>query len=405
MALNTNTTVSTAATTKLNQTFFDRELLAFARTKFVHAKYGQRRRIPLNGGKTVNFRRWTIFDPALASAGLTAGVTPDGQSLAQTDVTATCKQYGAFVTISDELDMTAIDEVMDDSQELLGEQLGTVVEWVTRDAMCAGTTVQYAGANTSRLALDATDKLTVAEVRKAVKRLKKNKARMFNGTESGGAARSPHFICICTPDATFDLQDDTDWKAVSQYQNAEAIYSGEIGKMYGVVFVESTEGKTYKASYIGKVKAFNGTTEVVTLTGVMSAEAEAYLESEGAKISVDGASYSITAVSRSATADASTVTLASTPASDPELNDVIFTEDAGAAGVTIHAALVFGKDSYGIVDIGGKGGVKSIVKPFGSGGTEDALDQRATVAAKIPFYTAKILNDAWIVRIEHGATA
>ena len=52
-----------------------------------------------------------------------------------------------------------------------------------------------------------------------------------------------------------------------------------------------------------------------------------------------------------------------------------------------------------IVD--GKGAVQLIVKPHGSSGTADPLDQRATVGAKVTAYTAAILNDHWLVRIEH----
>ena len=37
-----NTTANTAGTTKLNKTFYDRQLLESAKTRFVHAKYGQR---------------------------------------------------------------------------------------------------------------------------------------------------------------------------------------------------------------------------------------------------------------------------------------------------------------------------------------------------------------------------
>ena len=43
-----NTTANTAGTTKLNKTFYDRQLLESAKTRFVHAKYGQKRPIPKN---------------------------------------------------------------------------------------------------------------------------------------------------------------------------------------------------------------------------------------------------------------------------------------------------------------------------------------------------------------------
>jgi N4-gp56 family major capsid protein len=105
--------------------------------------------------------------------------------------------------------------------------------------------VQYAGGKTNRLSLGADDKLTVTEIRKAVRSLKKAKARMFNAT-SDGKSRKPHFICICSPDATYDLQSDALWQDVSKYSDVEQIYSGEIGRLFGVVFVESTEAKIFR---------------------------------------------------------------------------------------------------------------------------------------------------------------
>ena len=64
----------------------------------------------------------------------------------------------------------------------------------------------------------------------------------------------------------------------------------------------------------------------------------------------------------------------------------------------------FGKDAYGVVDVDGKGAVQLIVKPHGSGGTADPLDQRATVGAKVTAYAAVILNDLWLVKIEHAVS-
>ena len=69
-----------------------------------------------------------------------------------------------------------------------------------------------------------------------------------------------------------------------------------------------------------------------------------------------------------------------------------------------NATLVFGSDAYGIIDVDGEGCLQTIVKPVGSGGAADPLDQRATVGAKVAAYTAKILNNLWMVRIEHGVS-
>ena len=317
---NTNTTINTQETTYLNKTYYDRNLLENAKTKFVHALYGQKRNVPKNSGKRVEFRRWTAFDPAVAAVALTEGVTPEGQSLKQSHVEAVIEQYGVYVEVSDMLKTTSYDDVVEGSTDLLGEQLGTAIEWITRDAMALTTSVQYANGKTARNALTATDILTTTEVRKAVRTLKKAKARTF--TREGGKA---HYICIVSPDAVFDLQSDPLWQDVSKYSSAEQIYAGELGRLFGVVFVESTEAKVY--------------------------------------------------------------------------------EGAGSGGGDVHAALIFGADAYGIIDIEGSGAMHTILKKPGSAGAADPLDQRATVGAKVDGYAVAVLNNEWIIAIEHGVTA
>ena len=104
----TNTTINTLQTTQLNKTFYDRQLLESARTRFVHAKFGQMRPIPRNSGKRVEFRRWNLFDANAAMKALEEGVTPSGQSLSQSNVEALVSQYGAYVEVSDLLDMSPL---------------------------------------------------------------------------------------------------------------------------------------------------------------------------------------------------------------------------------------------------------------------------------------------------------
>ena len=399
MAGNINTTANMGVNARFPFTYYDRQLLESAKTRFVHAEFGQKRPIPRNSGNKVNFRRWNLFDPNQAAEGLTEGETPTGQSLSQTDVEATVKQYGAYVEVTDLLDLTAYDRVIADSAELLGEQIGTVVEWVTRDTMCGTSCVQYAGGAASRAALDSTKKLTVEEIRKAVRTLKKNKARQF--CEDG---RQPHFVCICSPDATYDRQNDENWKSVSAYQNAEAIYSGEIGRLYGVVFVESTEAKIYEQSVHNAVKTNTSSSASFVLKNTPTAAEIEYLKKGGNKIMIGSDEYTL-AASGSFTEATNTVKL--TASVSLTANTVVWSNDAGAVDSTtkealpVHATLVFGKDAYGVVDVDGKGAVQLIVKPHGSGGTADPLDQRATVGAKVTAYAAVVLNDEWLVKIEH----
>ena len=116
--------------------------------------------MPLNNGKHVEFRRWNLFDVDDNMCALEEGKTPEGQSLSQSSVEATLAQYGAYVEVSDMLEDTAYDKVLSDSAELLGEQIGTVMEWVTRDAVCGGTNVQYVGGKAARNQIDSTERNT-----------------------------------------------------------------------------------------------------------------------------------------------------------------------------------------------------------------------------------------------------
>lgn len=396
----TNTTINSLGTTYLDKTFYDRQLLESARTRFVHAKFGQMRPIPRNSGKRVEFRRWNLFDAGEAMQALEEGVTPSGQSLSQSNVEALVSQYGAYVEVSDLLDMTGYDQVIAESAELLGEQLGTVVEWVTRDAVNAGNNVQRAGGKSSRSALSAGDKLTVEEIRKAVRTLKRAKARPFAEEE-----RKPHFVCICSPDATFDLQNDPLWQDVSKYANAEQIYSGEIGRLFGVVFVESTEAKVFRQSVLNKVSAATTNSASFILKNAPTEAEAAYLSKAGNPLCIADGSYAIAAFSPAT----NTVTLSANASLAADA--IVYSEDAGAvdsstkAAMDVHSTLVFGKDAYGVVDVAGSGALQIIIKPHGSAGTQDPLDQRATVGAKVAAYTAAILNDLWILRIEHAVSA
>ncbi len=399
-----NTTFSTAQTTGLNQTHFDRQLLTKAKTRMVHALYGQKRPIPLHNGKQVNFRRFDLFTPDVDALTLAEGVTPTGQSLTQTQVTAGVKQYGAFVEVSDLLELSGIDDVVRESAELLGEQLGTVVEWVTRDAMCATTNVQYAGGVGTRLALTGDNRLTVAEIRKAVRTLKKNKARMF-AASLDGKARPPHFVCICSPDATYDLQNDALWQDVSKYSNAEQLYAGEIGRLFGVVFVESTEAKTYRQSVLNAVNAAVSSATAFVLKTAPDDDAAKYLSQAGNKLYSGDTEMTIASYA----ADTRTVTV--TAAVTLAANAIVYSKDAGAvdadskAGLDVHATLVVGADAYGVIELDGKGAVEIICKEAGSSGSLDPLNQRATVGAKVAAYTAKVLNPLWLVKIEHTVSA
>lgn len=77
---------------------------------------------------------------------------------------------------------------------------------------------------------------------------------------------------------------------------------------------------------------------------------------------------------------------------------------ANTSGVKVHKAVIYGRHAYGVPNIEkGLGKASVIVKPLGSSGTSDPLNQRSTVGWKA-FFTAARLNELAIIRIETATT-
>jgi len=390
-SINRTTTSGLSPTMK---TYYEKKMLEIAKTKFIFQQFGQKKPIPRNEGKTVQFRRWNLFTPNTVTQQLTEAVTPDAQVMSMTAITDTVKQYGAYVYVSDLLDLTALDPVIRDAAELLGEQIGTVIDWVTRDAMLADASTQFAGGKTAKNALTLADsKMTIAESRKAIRTLKKAKARTFSdGT----------FVQIVDPDIAYDLMNDTLWADLSVHADPKRMVNGEIGTLFGVKYVESTECKVDKQTVLNAVNANTSSSTDFVLKNDPTDEEVAYLSVGGGDIWIAGTKYTL-ASSGSYTPGTKTVKLSA--AVSLSANDVVYTDDAGAPAATtyaapdVHHSLIFGADSYGVIDVAGSGALKTIVHQAGEAGASDPLNQRGSVGCKVMGYTAKVLNSLWIIDI------
>lgn len=236
--MNTNIT-SSEGLTKEMKTYYSDYLIDNAIPKLVHDQFGQKHPIPKNGGKTIEFRKYSPL-PKLTTP-LQEGVTPDGQSLNMSTVEATVAQYGGYITLSDMLMLTAIDNNLVQATKLLGAQAGATLDTITREVLNGGTNAIFAGGKDAREDLDETSLLTVDDIKKAVRKLKSQNAEQINGS----------WVGIIHPDIAYDLTNDPAWKDVKTYSDPADIYEGEIGKIFGVRFVETTEAKIWAGAGAG----------------------------------------------------------------------------------------------------------------------------------------------------------
>lgn len=246
------------------KTFYDMTLIDEASANLVHAQFGQKRPIPKNGGKTIEFRKFAPLAKAITP--LTEGVTPDGKSLSVSTITATVSQYGDYITQSDVLELTALDNTILEATKLLGRQAGVTLDTVVRNVMQSGTNVTYCpkiGADgaetavTSRSGLDNTCQLTVKVLQQVVAKLRGQNAPTINGK----------YVAIIHPYAAYDLMRDQEWIDAHKYTNSTALFEGEIGEIAGIRFVQTTEAKIYSGGVFGTLVLGDGAYGVTEITG------------------------------------------------------------------------------------------------------------------------------------------
>lgn len=243
-----NTTGAAGMTAEM-KTYYEKTLLDLAEPALVHDQFGDSYPIPANNGKTIEFRKYDALPKATTP--LTEGVTPAGQALNVTTVTAEVHQYGGWVPLTDMLDLTAIDNNIVQATNVLASQGGRTMDTIVRDILNGGTNVIYApkigtgGAETavtSRADLDATAQLTVDLIDQAVALLQTQNADTIGDS----------FVAIVHPHTSYDIRKDPNWIEAHKYAAPEEIFNGEIGKINNVRFVVSSEAKVCRPAADGR---------------------------------------------------------------------------------------------------------------------------------------------------------
>jgi N4-gp56 family major capsid protein len=219
---------TTSSLSGLMATFYSKDFLARFNRMKVYDIGAQKRAIPRAEGKTVFFNRFTEL--ASATTPLTESTNPSATALSTTIVSATVAEYGAFGKVSSLYDLTNIDEGLREHVAVFAEQGARTIDDLIKAALTAGGTTQLAGGKSNITDIATSDVLTGAEIRKAVKTLKKNGARTF---EDG------YFKSVVPVSAVYDLRGNSEWLDAHRYTDAAMIMNGEVGRLHGVTFYET----------------------------------------------------------------------------------------------------------------------------------------------------------------------
>jgi len=228
--------------------YYDRLLLMTAYPQLIHTRFAQKRALPEKSGDTIVFRRYSRL--ATVPVPLVDGTTPPGASLSATDIQARVDFYGNFVTITNQVELTVEDRVLNESARLLAQNMGQTIDEVTRDVLASTSSVLACSNGVNG---NTPTELTKADIDAAVVQLLNNDAEMISeviqGRDAFGTAPvRPAFWGYIDTALLDDLENVANFLHSAQYPNQNEVQPGEWGTTGNVRWLYSSVGSVSAAS-------------------------------------------------------------------------------------------------------------------------------------------------------------
>ena len=207
-------------------------------------------------GLRVNFLRYKNF--AVDATPLTEGVRMTTNALTAEQIAITVAEHGYAVAVSELLLNASFDDIMASASRLLGRHMAQYLDVQARDTLSAATSASFGydrsgitgGAftnydegtvGTSIGALDGNFKLTTGAI--------KDSALVLAGKNIPRIGET--YVQFIHPKQSRDLRSNPEFIEVTKYAAPGNFMLGEIGRLYDVVFIETTQVKKLAANQAG----------------------------------------------------------------------------------------------------------------------------------------------------------
>lgn len=218
-----------------------RQMLKHAGPVRILDKFGMMRPMPKNKSTTIKFRRPIVF--TAATTPLQEGVTPSTTQFRYEDVSGTLKQYGMLVEITDVIEDTHEDPVLNDATLQCGENVGRTFEALDWGVLQAGTNVFYANGS-ARNAVNTP--ISLSKQRAVVRSLKAQKAmkhtRVLDGSVNFQTKPiEASYVAVHHTDVEQDIRNLAGFVPVSEYGSRKPINEYELGSVEDVRYICSPD--------------------------------------------------------------------------------------------------------------------------------------------------------------------
>jgi len=204
-------------------------------------------------GLRVNFLRYKNF--AVDPSPLTEGVRMTTNALTAEQIAITVAEHGYAVAVSELLLNASFDDVMASASRLLGRHMAQYLDVQARNTLSAATSAVFGydrtgitggaftnydegSVGTSIASLDGNHKLTTGAIKDAALTLAGKNIPRLGET----------YVQFVHPKQSRDLRSNPEFIEVTKYAAPGNFMLGEIGRLYDVVFIETTQVKKLAAS-------------------------------------------------------------------------------------------------------------------------------------------------------------
>lgn len=217
---------------------WDRAIYYALRPQIYYDRFADVKSTDAAPGKGTSLSFSILGELAAQTTALNESVDVDAVAMTDSQVTVNLVEQGGAVVTTFRVRASAFVPLEPAVANLVGFNAGLSMDTIVRDKMQAGTNVRYSGQATSRATVIPTDKLTAANVRRALAELRGANVAPFGGFYSS----------IIHPDVSYDLRGETGaaaWRDPHTYSQPDEIWNGEVGAFEGFRFMESPRSPVF----------------------------------------------------------------------------------------------------------------------------------------------------------------